>query len=190
MIGAAKDYGPLKDIVALAGSIMAAGAAIALAFRGRARWEPSEQDIQAGAQKVGALVASVLIALMWVAWRDGKHNGTLVTVALVLLGATLLSLLLYGYLVGAQTYDVVTQDGTKKVIGGFWLTAEAKEQRKARNLTIQRLLEGAAYDVDKLWSRPSRQLAKSSFLLGYLGLTICGTVALAAAAIRLGIAVG
>jgi hypothetical protein len=37
-------------------------------------------------------------------------------------------------------------------------------------------------------TRPSRQLAKSAFQLGYLGLTISGTVALAAAAIRLGLA--
>lgn len=55
---------------------------------------------------------------------------------------------------------------------------------------MQRLLEGAAYEIDKVWSRPSRQLAKTSFVLAYLGLTISGTIALAAGAMRLGLAVG
>jgi hypothetical protein len=38
--------------------------------------------------------------------------------------------------------------------------------------------------------RPSRQLAKAGLVLGYLGLTIAGTIALAAGAMRLGLAVG
>jgi hypothetical protein len=187
----AADYGPLTDVVATAGAVAAAGGAIAFSWKGRASWEPSEQDVQAGAQKVGGLIASVLIALMWASWRNGKHIGTLETTALVLLALTLIFLLIYGYLVGVQTYTVQRHDGTTEhIIGGFWLTSEAKKSRAKHNVTIQELLEGAAYDVNKLWSPPSRQLAKSSFVLGYLGLTICGTVALAAAAIRLGLAVG
>jgi hypothetical protein len=188
---AAQNYGPLKDVVSTAGAIIAAGGAIGVSWKGRANWDPSEQDIPAGAQKVGALVASVTIALMWASWRSGKHIGALETTALVLLVLTVVFLLVYGYLVGVQTYEVVRSDGTtERVIGGFWLMETAKRSRAEHKVTTQELLEGAAYDVDKLWSGPSRQLAKSSFLLGYLGLTICGTVALAAAAIRLGLAVG
>lgn len=188
----AQDYGPLKDVVAAAGAIIAAGTAITLSWKGRARWEPTEQDIPAAAQKVGGLVAGVLIALMWADWRDAGHVDTLNRTALVLLGATVVFLLVYGYLVGVQTYEIVQATGPPRhVIGGFWLTREAKANKaRYRVSTNQELLEGAAYNTGRLWSRPSRQLAKASFQLGYLGLTICGSLALAAAAIRLGLKVG
>ncbi|MDP9239545.1 MAG: hypothetical protein M3O55_02755 [Actinomycetota bacterium] len=188
---AAQDYGPLKDVVAAAGAIIAAGTAIRLSWKGRAHWEPSGQDTPAGAQKVGGLVAGVLIALMWVSWRDAAHIDTLNRTVILLLGATLVCFLLYGFLVGGQTYELVKNEGPpEKVIGGFWLTRVAKKSKAEHNVTTQELLEGAAYDPEKLWSRPSRQLAKAGFQLGYLGLTICGTLALAAAAIRLGLQVG
>jgi hypothetical protein len=74
-------------------------------------------------------------------------------------------------------------------VGGFWKRGEAKRDQAKRKWTTQEALEGAAYDPDVLWSPTSRGLAKLCFIVGYLGLTICGTVALAAAAIRLGIAV-
>lgn len=188
---AAQDYGPLKEVVSLAGSIVAAGGAIRLAWRGRANWEPSEEDIPAGAQKVGGLIGAVLIALMFVNWSNEDDAGKLVTTALVALGLTLGFLILYGCLVGMQTYEVVGAEGTsKRIIGGFWLTKKARKIKAERQVGVQRLLEGAAYEIDEVWSRPSRQLAKTSFVLGYLGLTIAGTIALAAGAIRLGLAVG
>ena len=188
---AAQNYGVLKDVVATAGSIMAAGSAIRFSWKGRADWEPSEQDIPSGAQKIGALIAAVLIALVWVRWRDGKHTGSLEEAALILLGLTVAFLIAYGYLVGVQTYKVAQINGkTRNVIGGFWLTNEAKQSKARHNVPIQQLLEGAAYNVDRLWSPASRQLAKTTFVVGYLGLTVCGTVALAAGAIRLGLAVG
>lgn len=190
MMLAAADYGPLKDVVASAGAIMAAGGAILLAFKHRANWEPSEQDIPSGAQRVGALIASVVIALMWAGWRSKPHIHTLNVVTIVMLGLTVIFLIGYGYLVAVQTYQVVKTSGTQRVIGGFWLTAQARQSKADHNVTTQALLEGAAYDRDLVWSRSSRALAKAAFQLGYMGLTICGTVAVAAAAIRLGLAIG
>ena len=188
---AAQDYGPLKEVVSLAGSIIAAGAAIGLAWRGRANWEPSEEDVPAGAQKVGGLIGAVLIALIFANWSNEDDAGKLVTTALVALGLTLVFLVLYGCLVGMQTYKFIEADGTpERIIGGFWLTKKARKIKAERQLDVQRLLEGAAYEIDKVWSRPSRQLAKTSFVLAYLGLTTSGTIALAAGAMRLGLAVG
>jgi hypothetical protein len=191
----AVDYGPLKDIVATGGSIMGAVGALGLAWRGRAKWEPSEQDIPSSAQKVGGLVAAVCIVLLWAEWRNADHAKSLDKLAIVLAISTILFSLLYGYLVGMQSYDVVElakgQTRTRRIIGGFWLTPEARSaQASAGNVTVQALLAGAGYDPDQLWSRPSRQLAKLAFQLGYLGLVISGTVALAAISIRLGLAVG
>jgi hypothetical protein len=185
----AVDYGPFKDIVAAAGAIMAMVGAIGLAWRGRSRWEPSEQDIPAGAQKVGGLVAGLLIVLLWVEWRNTDHTKALDRLIIALGIGTVILLLVYSYLVGAQSYDVI-KTRTTRIIGGFWLKPEARAARDKHKITVQKLLAGSGYDPDKLWSRPSRQLAKSAFQLCYLGLTICGTVALAAAAIRVGLATG
>ena len=189
---AASKYGALKDVVSTAGAAMSAGGAILFAFKGRARWEPAEQDVPSLAQKVGGLVASVLIVLMYVAWRGEDDIDKLETTAIVMVLFTVLFAILYSWLVGVRTYDkVIDSAGNKqRVIGGLWLTAEAKKVKADRGVTTQVLFEGAAYDVDELWSPTSRQSAKTLFQLGYIGLTVCGTLALAAAAIRLGLAVG
>jgi hypothetical protein len=183
----APDYGPLKEVVTAGGSIIAAGGALFAAWRGRATFEPSAEDLPQGAQKVGGLLASLAIALMWVSWRDGRHNGSLVTTAIALGVLTFVFLIVYASLIGLMTYKVIEIDGSEtRVVGGFWLCTAAKEKKQAGE-TTQEILEGGAYDVEKLWSRGSRQLAKLAFITGYLGLAICGTVALAAAAIRLGL---
>jgi hypothetical protein len=161
-----------------------------LAWRGRAKWEPSEEDIPAGLQKVGGLVAAVGIVLLWAEWRTPDHVKSLDVLAITLAACAIVSLLAYSYLVGSQSYDAVATTATTRIIGGFWLTSTARKARQnAGNVTVQDLLAGAGYDPDKLWSRSSRQLAKLAFQVSYLGLTLSGTIALTAAAIRLGLAV-
>jgi hypothetical protein len=184
-------YGVLSNVVATAGSIMAAGGAISLAWRGRIdRWEPSEQDVPNGAQKVGALVAAVLIGLVWAIERTPSHVNTLNTVVVGSLIATVVSLLLYGFLVGNQTY--IRWEGTPnayRLIGGFWTTSAARKIHRAGNQPISEVFKGMAYEPDRVWPRPSRQLAKTCFVLLYMSLTVSGTLALAAVAIRLGVTV-
>jgi hypothetical protein len=189
---AAQDYGVLTDLVAAAGSLMAATGAIGLAWRRRADWEPSEEDIPKGAQRVAGLLAAVAIALLWAKWHDPPPDlGPLDRLAIGVAAATLVSLLIYGYLVGTQTYTKVDGTGAEKgIIGGFWMRTNAKRKRDEEQITTQQLFEGSAYNPDLLWSRPSRQLAKLSFQLAYIGLVGCGTVALAASAIRLALAAG
>jgi hypothetical protein len=90
-----------------------------------------------------------------------------------------------------QTYtQVCAVDGvisSRKIIGGFVLTAQAKKKmRNAEVPTVQQFFEGSAYDVDRLWSRFSRSSAKLLFVVCYLALTISGTVALASAALLIG----
>ncbi len=169
---------------------MAAGLAIAQAWRGRAGWEPSEEDISRGPQKVGSLAAAVLVAVLW-AKTSGSANVTTLAVALIAL--TIMFLCIYGYVVATQTYTslhvVQSTVQEEKIVGGYRLTAAAKKRLQAGDLTVQELFKGAAYDPDKVWTRSSRALAKMTFVLGYLGLTICGTLALAAGAIILGQAI-
>ncbi|WP_372666282.1 hypothetical protein [Amycolatopsis kentuckyensis] len=182
------DYGSFAGLVNVAGTIIAMGSALALTFRGRSRWEPSEEDVPRGAQKVSGLLAAGAVALLWVTYREqpqeiGWH------LPVVLGSLTFGFLLLYGFLIGNQTYEVERMAGatTKqvKIIGGFWLTAKARSL-VAKGKTRQDILAGAAYQLDRVWPRPARSLAKLSFVVGYTGLVVCGTVALGAVAIRVG----
>jgi hypothetical protein len=192
-----ENYGELAGLVSTAGSLIAAAGAIALGWRRRANWEPSEEDIARGPQRVGSLVAGVAIAILWSQTRNTEQLPFLNRLAISLAIATVLSLLVYGFLVSTLTYDKVVARGkrminTQKIVGGFRLTPVAKQKirdksQSGETLTVQDLLKGAAYDPDKVWTRESRAFAKMSFVLGYLGLTVCGTIALATAAIILGL---
>ena len=76
----------------------------------------------------------------------------------------------------------------KNVIGGFNLTDNAHEVIKSHKLTVQKFFAGTAYDSDEVWTRPSQALAKQLFVVGYIGLVASGTIALAVAAILIGVA--
>jgi hypothetical protein len=182
------NYGVLQPVVSDAGSIMAAGGAIALAWRGRTAWEPSEEDLSGGPQKVGGLIGAILIVILWVYAHGSPKDHFLIPLIIAAAVTCFVALCAYSFLIAVQTYSRVSVvDGkakAEKVVGGFVLKPEAKEiKKKHAGLTVQRLLEGSAYDVDRVWTRPSRALAKLLFVVGYLGLVISGTVALASAAI-------
>ncbi|MGE0601405.1 MAG: hypothetical protein AB7J35_18315 [Dehalococcoidia bacterium] len=180
------DFGSFSSLVATAGTIVSAGAAITLAWRGRTDWEPSEQDISTGAQKVGALAAAVLMVVLWASRKElGSSRLGLVAVALVLI--CIVSLVAYGFLIASYTFEEeITDDGVttrkRKVIGGFRLTPHAKE-RITHGMTVQSFFEGTAFQPDEVWTRPSRALAKQSFVAAYILLLSTGTMALTSAAL-------
>lgn len=187
-------YGVMTDIVRSSGAIIATSLAIGQAWRGRTSWEPSEEDVSRGPQKVGSLAAAVLIVIVWAQTGPSTKGGVVAALAAALVASTIVFLIVYGFVVATQTYERVIVVGgdvvTQKIVGGYVLTARAKERLKQDDLTVQELLKGAAYDPDKIWTRPSRALAKSTFVVSYLGLTICGTVALASGAVLVGRTVG
>jgi hypothetical protein len=201
-----KEYGTFAPIVSTAGSIMAMGAAITLGFKGRAKWEPVEEDVAKGPQKVASVVASLLIVLVWVQFNDVHCKTTLISLVIWCSVALIVSLVVYGLLKGyvykrvrKMATSVSTSEITEEinVIGGFWLKKTARDRLsvpeepdvpgKHAPLTVQRLFAMAEYDKDLLWSRPSQQLASMSFTIGYLGLIIAGTVALGSGAILAGV---
>jgi len=190
------DYGVLGPIVIHAGSLMATVGALAFGFKRRARWEPSEEDISLGPQRVASLMSAVAVAVVWSTRRFPTSSGLLIGLSIACAALTFFALIAYGLLVGVQTYyrETVKENVVvrQNVIGGFSLNVEAKEAlRRAReqnpSLTIQELFKGAAYDVDKMWHRLSRSLAKQLFVISYIMLVSCGTVALASAAILVGL---
>jgi hypothetical protein len=187
------NYGVFTEIVPTAGSIMAAVAALYLTWRGRAKWEPTEQDIPQGAQKVGGLLTAVAISVIWY-WfwyRNPNQGATLAVLAIFLAVAALVSLLIYGFLAAMLTYDKVVatkpnETSTHKIIGGFILTPQTKKLVK-KGMTVQRALAAAGYDVDEVWYRTSRAFAKMIFVLTYVVLVAAGTASLTTAAILVSI---
>jgi hypothetical protein len=175
------DLGPFAPLVGLVGSIAAMGLAVGVAFRGRSRWEPSEEDIASGPQRVAGLGTAVLVAIMFALTRQMTATGPLPELAIGAFVLSLVSLLLYGIVTSTQTY----RDGKgRRLIGGFTLTRAARRtmsQKKIR--TVQQLFAGAAYDPDEIWPRSSRAIAKAVFVLLYIVLTVSGSVAIAGAAI-------
>jgi hypothetical protein len=186
-------YGALGGIVAAAGSVMAAGGAITLAFKGRARWEPIEEDVPKAPAKAAALATAVCVVLIWAAARRRHDPGWLVPLCLGCLIATFVGMCLYVWLVQVHTFTAKFATGRRhavcrKVIGGLWLTTDAKKamlHRPDGPIPLQRLFEGAAYDKNLLWSGNSQFAAKLLFLVAFLALQVCGSLSLASAAILL-----
>lgn len=191
MLVAAAETGSLAPLVEAAGWLMSASIAIGLTWRRRAKWEPIEEDVGQGPARVGGLVCAVGLALLWTQLGDQENRDTVLTIAIVCAATCVVALLGYGYLIATHVYErlVSTQSNThhtEKIIGGFWLSPAAVETKSARReLTIQNVLTGAAYDPDLVWSRASRALAKAVFVLAYIVLTASGTLALSAAAMLL-----
>jgi hypothetical protein len=188
------NYGPFASLVGTAGSIIATGAALLLGFKGRARWEPSEEDVSKGPQRVGSLVGAVGIVLVWANSRP-EDLLVLTHLAVWLLGITVASLLAYGLLNSTLIYHVeVAVDPTKtarhNIIGGFWFAKGISAKIRSEGVTVQDFLKGTAYKTDVVWPRLSRGLAKQAFVLAYLLLTVCGTLALASASIITGFKTG
>jgi len=183
------DLGPFTTLVSTAGSLMAAAAALLFTFRRRAKWEPVEQDVPRGAERVGGLLIAVAIAVLWIekdtiaAIQFAWAAGTLAVVAF-------LALLLYGVFIAALVKDrlvVVSTNktGTEKIIGGFWLTKAAKAS-VAAGQPVQEVLASAGYKPDMVWPPVSRALAKMCFVVCYVMLIAAGTIALTCASLLIG----
>jgi hypothetical protein len=184
---ASPDYGPLTDLVKYAGILISSAGAIGLTWRRRANWEPSEQDVPKGPARVAGLLTAVAIGIVWTQYATVAFKAPLVRFAVSLGAGCLAFLLVYGYLIARFVYERTVspkknQTQTVKVIGGFTLTKDAMKQLRNAG-TIQKLFEGAAFDPDLVWTRASRALAKQLFVLCFIGLNVCGTLALSCAAL-------
>jgi hypothetical protein len=176
--------GPLANLARSAGWLVSAAFAITLTWRRRSKWEPSEEDISGGPARVGALLTAIAIALIWSQLFDASRQRALIAVSLICAGICLVSLLLYGFLVAINTFTAGKSAGERqtKIIGGFWLTSQAKTKlQDSHSQTIQDILEQEC--IDRVWPRSSRAFAKLCFVLCYLALTVTGSVALASAAV-------
>lgn len=183
------DLGPFATLVATAGSLMAAAAALLFTFRRRAKWEPAEQDVPNGAERVSGLLIAVAIAVLWIQ-RDAIAAKQFAWTAGVVAVVTVVMLLIYGLFIATLVKDrqvAVAHNKTAivKVIGGFWFTKAAKASVDAGQ-SVQQVLAGVGNDPDKVWPPFSRALAKMCFVLCYILLIAAGTIALTCASLLMG----
>lgn len=182
------DYGPFAAIVGYAGAIMASGAAIFFCWGGKMqKWRPPEEDLPGTGRAVILLLCGLIVVLQW--YLATPQTVTwLLAVAVVFAVACVISFLRYNSLLGTHVYIKVVASGrssTRKsyILGGRDLLPNAEKIRKNNKVSIQVLLEGAAYNVDSLWSRESRQWVKQRVLLLFILTLVLGTSALTGASI-------
>jgi hypothetical protein len=185
------DYGMLGSAVSTAGWLLSAGGVVILTFKPRARWEPSEHDVSAAPQRIAGLLAAAGIGVVWKRVSDSAYDDLLTRLSLGLLLGCLLSLIVYAVLVRAKTYvqeflSPVNEIEFRSIIGGFRLTDAARRSlKKLPGLTQEELLRDSGNDPDNVWKPFYRRLAKVCFISGYIGLTVCGSMALSLTAIVL-----
>jgi hypothetical protein len=186
----ASDHGVLTGVVQGVGWLVSATAAILMLWRRRANWEPSEQDVPRGAERVAGLVTAIVLAVVFTQLNGVQHTGQLIRLAMWLGGAAVLAFLTYSFLTSVYTFTREYSPAPnvrkeEKIIGGFALTPDAQIQKEKRRLPVQDLLRGAGNDPDRIWTRTSRAFAKQVFVAAYILLIACGTIALACAGILL-----
>ncbi len=188
----AAELGHFGPMIANGTTLVATVGSLFLLLKKRAKWEPAEEDVPKLAQSIAALLVAIVLAWLWFfqLTQGNSARSSLLAVAFWSVGLAFLSAIAYAMLVSVFTYEREVAISPKrvarmKVIGGFFLRSEAKAAQAKAKVTTQELFKGSGYDADKLWDRPNRSLAKASFLISYVGLVVCGTVALATAAMSL-----
>jgi hypothetical protein len=176
-----KDYGVFANLVLVAGWLASAAAAITLAFKKRSKWQPPEEAVPAGTARIAALLAMVVIALLYV---FGARLGSiwLAVITVLFFGIAIVSLVMA---IGTNTkYSFYYPDRKERdrKLGGDVLTDEALKIQRANKLTEQQMFEDARGDKDLVWTKGSQAAVGIRSTLSFIGLIGFGTCSLAAAA--------
>lgn len=182
------EYGLLAGLVGSVAALLSAGAAITAAWVRTANWSPPEDGVPSAPQKVCALLTAVAVAGLWFETGKGLSSRDLQKIAGVTGGLTFLFLLIYTLLIMVYVYQKQLPNlSWVRTTGGFWLTraARAKLHTPQVNGDKQTLLRGAAYNNDLVWPRVARGLVMICFIVGFVGLTFCGSVAISSIALSI-----
>lgn len=180
------DPGPFAPLVGYVGAIIAAVFLIGSIWRGSlAAWQSPEENLPGTASKIVGVACGIGIVVLWV-YATPSTLPSVVRLAVVFGVLLIIFFLVYSFFIGALTYQKKiainnSHTNTEEIVGGLWLLKEAKESQKEHNVTTQTLLAGATYEPDKLWSRASRNTAKTLLVLLFLGIMISGTLGISSA---------
>jgi ABC-type uncharacterized transport system substrate-binding protein len=170
----------IEQLAKIVATLLTIGSSITLAWKGRNKWEPSEQDLSNGAQRVSGLIIAVGVTILWVVYLDLKYFDLLVKATIIFVIFSVAFFLIYGILISTLTYE---KKGKVKIIGGYKLRPAAKKMLRSNGNTIQDVFALFSFDTDKTWTRLSRALAKASFTICYLLFMLSGTLSISAAAV-------
>jgi hypothetical protein len=150
-------YGVFANLVAIAGCLAAAAGAIALTWLKRAKWQPPEEVLPAGAARFSSLIVMIFIAVTYVFGpRLGEVklailSGGLLLVSLAALAVTITTNINYSFFFPADRTEA------NRKLGGSVLTDEAREVKKEKKLNEQTMFVDAQGDKDLVWTRPSQR---------------------------------
>jgi hypothetical protein len=179
----AKDYGPFAPVVGYAGAITATGAAIFTLWAGKMKtWRPPNRDMPGTAQKFVLLLCGVFMVVEWY-FAEPTRSAWMIGGIIVLAILAVVCYMAYDSIIGTYGYKkpVPGKNGTIEetlILGGKELRPEADEKRKSLRVSPQKLLEGAAFDVDLLWDRQNLQWVRTRALSYFILLLVLGTSAL------------
>ena len=131
--------------------MLALVAALYAGFKGRAQWEPHDQDIPQGSQHVGALAACAFIVIITYFFGTPQSARAISIVTAVALVVTVASYFIYQALTTSHIYTMETVvDGVSKrinILGGAELSVEATKKHKAGQ-TIQDLIDHSGGNLE------------------------------------------
>ena len=186
MIASLSEYGPFAPVVGYAGALITTVIAIAAIWSGRTEnWRPPEEVLPGTGQKFVFLFCAVGMTLQWYLASPTFINYYLAAVSTIgvlsfaayIKYTSLLKIHVYHKLIGTGPESV----RVKRILGGRTLLPEAEEIRKKKKISVQKLLEGAAYERDQLWSREAQDWVQTRVLLLFVFTLFAGTSALTGA---------
>jgi hypothetical protein len=186
MIVDTQNYGPFAPAVGYAGTIMATGGAMFLMWGGKIKnWRPPDKDLPGTAQKMVLLLCGVFMVVEWYL-SEPSLAGWMIAAVIVFAVGAVICYLKYDSLIGLYGYKKPVIGKNNKVeetliLGGRKLRPEAEEKCKEFGVKEQKLLEGAAFEVELLWDRNDLQWVRTRVLLFFILLLVMGTSALTTA---------
>jgi hypothetical protein len=178
------DYGVFADIVGVVLTGASAVATIAVTWRGKIeRWQPPQEVLPQGARNVATVLSFIGIALCWLNvdstnWKLSQLWGVALAIALVVFFAAY-------YAVFDWRCFTLVEPGKKakpvkrKIVGGFWLTPQARSL-VVRGKSEKALLYESAGNIEGIWPRASLTVARTTLALLFIGVMTTGTVGMTA----------
>ena len=185
-----KNYGEFANIVAIAGSLSSSVMAISLSFLGRSKWQPPEEALPRASARLAALLAMVVLALLYVfGAKLGLIWVAVVTVvfffvAVISLWTAIKTNTKYSFYWPEQEIEI------NRRLGGDVLTAQAKKIKDAKQQTEKQMFQDAQGDKDLVWTRESQAAVQFRSTLSFILLIGFGTCTLAAAATLVAVSMG
>lgn len=151
-------------------------------FKGRAEWEPHDQDIPSGSHRLAALAACVLIVLVTYAWGTPQFGGVIGAIALIGLILAIICYFSYQQLTTKHIYKIGRivdgQSVRVNILGGAYPTSEAQKKIN-EGITVPELVDGCGGNLSQIWDNDSRSETRLKYEASYMGMIVGGTLSLA-----------